>query len=105
MHADEIRGKTLRWRFDDGPTKGTAFEHTFARDGSVTFKMTGSPKPTREKHYEVVDLNDDVAAVSYVAKSGWTLTVLLDFKTHAAVGLASNDKQLVVQHGHFETVA
>ncbi len=104
MMTDPIRGKTLRWTFEDGPTRGKTFEHHFAKDGSVTYRMAGSPKATKEDHYEVAPVGDDVCAVSYLAKTGWALTVVLDFKTHEAVGFASNDKELVVQHGHFEAV-
>jgi uncharacterized protein YcnI len=80
------------------------FEHTFAGDGSVTYKIEGSDKATRENHYEAARINDDVVTVSYLAKSGWTLTVVLDYKSKSAVGFASNDKEMVVQHGHFESV-
>ena len=101
---DPLRGKTIRWTFDDGPTKGKGFEHTFADDGSVTYKMEGFDKSTREPHYEAAQINDNVVTVSYLAKSGWTLTVVLDYPSHTATAFASNDKQVVVQHGHFETV-
>src|SRR5215475_5141932 len=84
MKADQIRGKTLRWTFDDGPTKGKTFEHTFGEDGSVTYRMAGSPKATKEDHYELAQIGDDVCTVSYLAKTGWTLTVVLDFKSHEA---------------------
>ena len=31
-------GSTVRWSFDEGPTKGSIYEHTFNRDGSVEYR-------------------------------------------------------------------
>jgi len=100
---DTIRGKTIRWTFSDGPTKGKSFEHEFGSNGTLNYRMEGG-KTTTENHYEVEQISKDVCAVSYLASSGWTLTCVLDFATGKVVGFASNDKQLVVQHGTFETV-
>jgi hypothetical protein len=101
---DSIRGKTIAWRFTDGPTAGKGFEHDFADDGTVTYRMEGSEKSTKEKNYEVTPISKDVVAVSYLASSGWTLTSVLDFATGKVVSFASNEKQLVVQHGSFSVV-
>jgi hypothetical protein len=35
MAIDPIRGKTIRWTYDDGPMKGKSFEHTFGQDGTT----------------------------------------------------------------------
>ena len=99
---DNIHNKTVRWTFSDGPTAGKTFEHDFAVDGSVRFRTAGD-KWSDKQHYEVAQISDDVLAVSYLA-AGWTLTSILDFRTHAVTAFASNDKQLVVQHGTFETL-
>ena len=48
---------------------------------------------------------DDAYAVSYLSGSGYTLTVVLNFKDHTMVGFASNDKQWFPVKGTFETVA
>jgi hypothetical protein len=102
--TDPITGHTLRWTFEDGPTKGKTFEHTFAEDGSVTYMVAGSDQITTEDHYDVELLHDDIVAVSYLTSRGWTLTVLLDYEDHSAIGFASHEDQLVVQHGHFEAI-
>src|SRR5919206_52567 len=109
MASDPIRGKTIRWRYEDGPTKGTEFEHEFGTDGTVTYRMLGQQSksengaPKAEKPtYEVEKVSDDVWAVSYLAPSGFTLTTVLDQRTGKIVSFASNEKQLVVQHGTFE---
>jgi len=102
---DPIRGNTIRWKFTDGPTANKGFEHEFHGDGSVVYRMDGTDKSTTEPKYEVAQISDTVHAVSYLASSGWTLTTILDFESGKVTSFASNDKQLVVQHGTFQVVA
>ena len=52
-----------------------------------------------------MEISDDVHAVSYLAKSGNTLTVVLNLADKTLVGFASNDKQWFPVKGTFETVA
>lgn len=112
-----IQGKTLRWTFEDGPTAGETYEHTFGTDGLVDYRRVGdgkaadpnqspvaraAPKPTT---YQVAQLSFDVFVVSYLSPaSGYTLTAVLDFKTAKVIAVASNQDQVVLQHGTFETV-
>src|SRR5438132_6277692 len=83
---DPVRGKTIRWSYEDGPTKGTTFEHVFGTDGTVTYRMLGEARTksgngsakTRTKDegraagqgrpsYEVAEVGPGVWAVSYLA--------------------------------------
>jgi molybdenum cofactor biosynthesis protein MoaF len=109
MRRDPIRGQTIRWTFDDGPMAGKAFEHTFGEGGVVTWRSldqhengakNGTPAETK---YELATVGEYVYAVSYLASSGYTLTVVLDYRTGRLVAFASNEKQLAVQHGSFQT--
>ena len=109
---DPIRGKTHRWTFTDGPTAGKTYEHTFNKNGTVTFKEVGGAaarestakkKPDRPR-YAAVRAADDVYAVSYLGASGYTLTVVLNFKDRGLVGFASNDKEWYPLKGTFEPV-
>jgi len=119
MGADPVRGKTIRWKYEDGPMAGIAFEHTFGNDGTVTWReaggkeqgatppsngkqKTGKPATTPKAKYEVAAINDDVCAVSYLSESGFTLTSVLDFAAGTVVSFASNEKELVPQRGMFE---
>jgi hypothetical protein len=112
MSTDPIRGKTIRWTYVDGPMTDKAFEHTFGADGTVTWRGLGEKgtgrqpdgKPPRAR-YEVARVNDDVHVVAYLAESGYTLTSVLDFAAGTVVSFASNEKELVVQHGTFEVAA
>lgn len=102
MSDDPITGKTLRWSYHDGPVKGQRFEHVFGTDGMVTYRAPGAASTEKPIHYEVARAGDDVFAVSYLSTNGWTLTTVLDIRTRAIVSFASNEKQLVVQHGKLE---
>jgi len=118
MESDPVRGKTIRWMYDDGPMAGKSFEHSFGSDGTVTWRATGGQKtpkqPTNGERktgkaqvdskakYEVAPVNDEVYAVSYLSASGYTLTSVLDFARGTMVSVASNERELVVQRGTFE---
>jgi hypothetical protein len=105
MGANPITGQTLRWKFADGPMAGRSFDHTFSRNGNVAFHEVDSDpnaKPNVADQYEVASLGQDVHAVSYLAASGYTLTVVLDYKTLKLVAFASNENSLTMQQGTFE---
>jgi hypothetical protein len=121
---DPIRGKTMRWTFTDGPTAGSTYEHAFSKSGTVKFKPVGgeagtakpaakgaakkkAAKPSKPESpkYAAMRAADDTYAVSYLSGSGYTLTVVLNFKDNSMVGFASNDKQWFPVKGTFETVA
>jgi hypothetical protein len=102
-----VTGKTIRWRFDDGPAAGTTFEHAFHEDGSVTWRIVDGEHQgatAREKSYAAVKVNETTWAVSYLAASGHTLTVVLALDDQRAVGFASDDKSWHAFHGRFEWV-
>jgi hypothetical protein len=101
QQRDAISGQLISWTFDDGVMAGKTFEHHFRDDGTVTFQCSdGSHKGSA--HYDVVQLNDDVAAVSYTVDGGYTLTTVLDLRKHRLVAFSSNGKETQTQHGSFE---
>jgi len=117
MESDPVRGKTIRWTYEDGPMAGKGFEHSFGEDGTVTWRETSEKKaapptngqrksekgsPDTKVKYQVAEINHDVYAVSYLAASGYALTSILDFASGNVVSFASNEKELVLQRGTFE---
>ncbi len=104
MDGDPITGRTVRWTYRDGPVADRAFEHSFGPDGKVTWRIAGAqPSPGEPgAAYKVERVSDEVYAVSYLAASGYTLTSVLDLRSRTLVSFASNEKELVVQHGTFE---
>jgi len=104
MSTDLLRGKSVRWSYDDGPMAGKAFEHTFADDGTVTWREANEKSGLAvggeaSVRYEVAQVTDAVYAVSYLAVSGWTLTTVVDRMSRKIVSIASNEKTLVIQRG------
>jgi hypothetical protein len=107
QEMDSLSGRTIRWTFVDGPTAGTTFEHTLDPDGTIVWSaVNGAFKGAsgREKRYAAVRINHQTWAVSYLAASGHTLTVVLDFDDHRATGFASDDKTWQPLNGTFEVV-
>src|SRR5882672_11051358 len=97
MNKDLIRGKTIRWTFNEGPMANKMFEHRFDKGGTVSWRMlddNGEGKPSEEKKYESVNIGHDIHAISYLGSAGYTLTVILDFGTGKLVAFASNEKEL-----------
>jgi len=102
-----LSGKRIRWTFTDGPTAGTTFEHFFDADSSLSWRIVGGPNADvakRESVYAAEQIDEQNWAVSYLAASGYTLTVVLNFANHRAIGFASNDRTWIPQHGTFEVV-
>jgi MoaF N-terminal domain len=113
--AAAVRGKTIRLTWTEGPTKGTTYEHVFHQDGTVEWHDIAPPKPQpgkpqkpaepKEKpKYAAFRVTDDIYAVSYLAGSGYTLTVVLNFQDHRMVGFASGAKEWFPVQGTFEVV-
>jgi hypothetical protein len=102
-----LEGRTLLWKFEEGPTAGSTYEHTFESDGSVVFRKVegGAAKGsgTRVKRYGAFEVAPDIDIVSYLAEdSGYTLTVALNFKNKRLYGFASNNKEWYPVSGTFE---
>lgn len=105
--APEIRGKTIRLSWTEGPTKGKTHEHVFHEDGTVEYRSIDGKekgKPTKEKDYAAIKIAENVFLVSYLAASGYTLTVALNFRNHEIVGIASSVKEWHSVQGTFEVV-
>jgi hypothetical protein len=107
LTSTSLSGRIFRWMFEEGPTAGGTYEHTFEPDGSVAFrKVDGGAggKATREKKYASFEVAPEVHLVSYLAESGYTLTVAMNFETGRLYGFASNDKEWHPVSGRLEIV-
>ena len=94
-----IRGKTIRFIWNEGPTKGKTHEHVFHPDGTVTWSDAGAakaaasagagaiPGPKEKPPYGATRVADKIYLVSYLAPSGYTLTVSAQLRRPAAGGL------------------
>jgi hypothetical protein len=109
-----LAGETQRWRFTSGPTANQTYEHTFNRDGTVTWKSVVEPPkkepskrdpekkvaPTRYASFEV---EPDLHLVSYLSASGFTLTILVNRRTRSLFGFASNQNEWYPVQGVLES--
>jgi hypothetical protein len=117
--ASAVRGKTIRYVWTEGPTKGKTYEHVFHEDGTVEWHEVGGGTPSaggsaksdasggnphapERVPYAAMEAAKNVYAVSYLATSGYTLTVVLDFTTSRMVGIASGGTTWVPVQGRFE---
>lgn len=105
--ANDIGGKTIRWIWTEGPTKGKTHEHVFDEDGTVTWRAideTGNSHLSKPTKYAAFKVNDDVSVVSYLADSGYTLTVVMNYADESIVGFASGAKEWYPVQGRFQVV-
>ena len=109
-HSKRVAGKTIRFTWTDGPTKGSAHDHVFGDDGRVAWQSSSGhgtmPKNEAEQvPYAAIDVGDDVCLVSYLSRSGYTLTVALEFNQGTVNGIASNATTWTPVAGAFEVIA
>ena len=105
--AAAVRGKTIRLTWTEGPTKGSTHEHVFHPDGTVEWydPKAGKTGTAKERpKYGAAKVADDIYVVSYLAPSGFTLTVVLNFRDHKMAGFASGAKEWYPVQGTFEVV-
>ena len=104
---ESLGGKTVRWTFRDGPVAGMLFEHVLNEDGTIVWRALDGPwkgASSLEQRYTAMKISDDVHAVSYLARSGNTLTVVLNLSTGRAFGFASSHSEWHSMTGTFEVV-
>jgi len=104
---ESLRGKTVRWTFGDGPAAGMLFEHILNEDGTIVWRALDGPwkgASAQEQRCAATKISDDVHAVSYLAKSGNALTVVLNLSTGRAFGFASGNNDWHSMTGTFEIV-
>ena len=104
--TDSLPGKVIRWTCLDGPM-AASFEHTFRDDGTLVWRILDGPMKGgsgEEKKYAASRVSEDVYAISYLAASGHTLTVVMNMKDKRMFGFASNDKEWFALHGTVDGV-
>jgi len=100
-----VVGHTLEWRWDEGPFAGASYRGVFDEDGSVTWLgLTGDDKDNgaTEKQYGARHVTPNVVVVSWLEEIGYTVTLVLDFDTLKARGIASNQAEWYEAGGTFE---
>jgi len=82
--------------FVEPPVAGIKFEHTFREDCTLVWRVLEGPgkgASGEEKRYATMKIADGVHAVSYLAASGHTLSVVVELIKDSVVGFASDNKE------------
>lgn len=82
--------------FVEPPVAGMKFEHTFREDATLVWRVLEGPgkgASGEEQRYATTKIADGVHAVSYLAASGHTLSVVVDFNTGRVVASGSDNKE------------
>jgi len=109
--SKRVAGTTMRFTWTGGPTQGKAHDHQFGEDGQVEWRSAAAQEAQpavgefERARYAAIDVSDDVCLVSYLAKSGYTLTIALNFDDGVICGVASNEKTWTPVQGAFEVLA
>ncbi len=109
-----IRGRTLRWSWTEGPTRDQTHEHRFGEDGIVTWRSVKADelpaRPADPGHggeratYAALRLAEHIHLVSYLAPSGFTLTVAVNLEDGTIAGFASGAEAWFPVRGTNEVV-
>ena len=106
-----LAGRTFRWTFNDGPTAGKTYEHTFRNDGTVVFAEVadGAAPATANataagSRYAAFEIAPRLYLVSYLSDHGYTLTVAMNLESKQLHGFASGAKEWHPLRGTVETV-
>ena len=114
-------GKSVRWRFKEGPTKGMTFEHVFDRNGKVTWTIVeattkrqprgkankpsnGESKQRRSHESSEAGKCAVERVTSTVHVVSYPLTVVLNCENMSVLSFASNDKGWYPAKGTFAIV-
>ncbi|MGA9342214.1 MAG: hypothetical protein WBV61_07755 [Rhodanobacteraceae bacterium] len=99
--SGDLYGKTLRFRFVDGPMKGQAFDHVFNKDGTASWGPADG-KATRTEHAGIEKIDENCYVASYLGAKGHTLTSAFNLATGILVSFASDGKDWSMHRGRVE---
>jgi hypothetical protein len=67
MGTNPITGHSLRFKFADGPMAGRSFDHTFNRNGQVTFReVGGDPNAKPDRRISIKSLHSGRMFMSFL---------------------------------------
>ena len=109
--SNALAGRKFNWTFNDGPTAGKTYEHTFANDGTVVFKeVGGAAQPSGSANqmpgskYAAFEIAPNIYLVSYLSSHGYTLTVAMNLTSKELNGFASGEKEWHPLEGNVEEI-
>lgn len=102
-----VAGRTFEWHWERGAFKGAAFRVSFLPDGRVQWRGTEggvAGKQDTEKQYQSLALSKDLQMISWLEKSGYTVTIILDSSDGTCQGIVSNNSEWYPLSGKFKQV-
>ncbi len=108
--SNALAGRVFNWTFDDGPTAGKTYEHTFANDGTVKFReasgdaSAGGADSMPGSKYAAFEVGPNQYLVSYLSSHGYTLTVSMNLDSKQLYGFASGNNAWDPIQGKVEVV-
>lgn len=100
-----IPGHTFEWHWEQGAFKGAAYQVTFLKDGQLHWQgIAGGVigKQDREKQYQSAVIANDILMISWLEKSGYTVTIILNFSNGTCQGIVSNNSEWYPLSGKFK---
>jgi hypothetical protein len=87
--SDRFRGTIQRWTIDAGPLAGTAYDHAFNTDWSLTWRVVAGSEQDRvgrARQFSVQAVRSQLFLVSFPLPDGELLTATVDFASKRFVG-------------------
>lgn len=112
QQSKALSGRVYNLTFNDGPTAGKTYEHTFAPDGTVKFKEAGAAPGGEQSgggempatKYAAFEIGQNLYLVSYLSSHGYTLTVAMNLDSKRLHGFASGNNEWHPLGGTVEVV-
>lgn len=98
-------GHTFEWHWEQGAFKGAAFRVSFLHDGQLQWQgIEGgvSGKHDTEKQFHSTSISKDVQMISWLEKSGYTVTIILNFSDDTCQGVVSSNSEWYPLSGKFK---
>jgi phenolic acid decarboxylase len=99
-----IKGHSFEWRWEKGAFKGAGFGVDFKNDGTLVWRGIAGPvlgKTDSEKQYEAKNIAENIYLVSWAEKSGYVVTIVLNFADQSCHGIVSNKNEWYPLEGKF----
>lgn len=104
---DRFRGTVQRWTVEAGPLAGTASDHAFNEDWSLTWRVLSGPEQGRvgrAREFLVQPVRAHVFLVSFSYAEGERITASVDFASRRFVGFRDRGERCEPMSGSVRTL-